>query len=181
MATAEFDYASPLPPYPSHNIAYGCFDRFNNGEYSNEKQGPRSIKVEKLSEANTNSKAFVSYDITITVEDVTQWSAYKNGKKTATYTADSKNPKTNPRLSSMSVGSAGLTSTTSTSQFVLDNKSYFTGRFTSGEPLPKRMPGTNTFSIDKKGETIGSIRIRVLVFKDMETAKRFVGRYNPIN
>lgn len=172
-----FDYATPLPPYTSHDIALGSVDCFNNGEYSNERSGPKAIKVEKLSALDVSSKDFVSYSITFTTEDVTQWSSYENNVVTATYTENTKVPRKNSNLLSISTaaGSDG-----SSEQFVLDRHSYFAGKLTPGQDVPKRMPGVHTFSVDKKGDVLGTINVTVLVFKDMETAQKYVARYNPL-
>lgn len=175
-----FDYAIPLAPYTSNEVAYASFDCFNNGEYSDEKKGAAVIKVEKLSAEDIASKEFVSYDITIVVEDILKWTAYENSKVVGVYTKDSKNPNTIIETPTHLSNLKGTMGTNSADQFVLDNKSYFTGKLTPGESLPKRPKGVNMFKVNEKSKNpIGSLTVRILVFKDMETAQRFVARYNP--
>lgn len=175
-----FDYAVPLPPYHSHEIAIGTVDCFNNGRYSNEQDGPKAITVEKLSAEDASSPELISYDITFTADDVTQWSAQKNGVTVGTYTENTQNPARTMTLHFAKSQVKVLSGSAGTQQVVLDSKSYFKGKVLPGVDVPKRLPGVDTFSVDKSGKKIGSVRVKILVFKDMETAKRFVGRYNPI-
>lgn len=168
-----FDYATPLAPYQSDEVAYGCVDCFNNGKYSNEQEGPKAIKVEKLSAEEISSKDLVSYDITFTAMDVTQWSEQKNGKVTGTYTKDTKKP-VFMSINSIKESSGGM----SAQQVHLSGKSYFEGKVIPGQKVPKRLPGMHTFSVDKTGDIIDTLRVKILVFKDWETANKFVGRYN---
>lgn len=174
-----FDYASPLSPYQSHDISYGCADCFNNGEYSNERLGPKEIKVEKLSASDIDSKDFVSYSITFTADDVTQWSSQTNGVTTATYTENSKLPIQKAAYCSLSALNASP-SNGSSEQFVLDQNSYFAGKIIPGKDVPKLLPGVNTFSVDKIGSKLGTLSVAILVFKDMDTANKYVARYNPL-
>lgn len=170
------DHAMPRIPDGYKGIVLGSIDSYNTGEYAYERKGAQTIKAVKLSPLDEGS-GFVSYDITIKAEAIEQWSTRKYGECVDTYR------KIQPKRVLCSLDRVKSINS-EMEQGALEGESYFAGKLEEGGPVSTEIPGkpdyTDTFSVDKVGEVISSIRISVLVFKDMDTAKEYVARYNSI-